>query len=125
LLTTPAAESAAPEADGVLEAREIVNLEIPARAAIFTDGMAMSMRSAGAATPTVQWTWLAAGVPAIVLPRWVGDEAAGDALVTELHARLRAGDAPADALQAARSKVRANAATSAPYYWGGWMAVGR
>jgi hypothetical protein len=109
----------------VLEAREIVNLRIPAHVAIFTDGMAMSMRNAGAATPTVQWVWLAAGVPAVVLPRWVTDEAAGEALVTELHARIKAGDAPADALRAARSKVRADAATSAPYYWAGWMVVGR
>jgi tetratricopeptide (TPR) repeat protein/CHAT domain-containing protein len=125
LLTTPAAEPREPEADGVLEAREIANLELPARAAIFTDGMTMSMRNAGAATPTVQWAWLAAGVPALILPRWVSDEAASDAIVVELHARLKGGDAPVDALHASRAKVRANPATSAPYYWAGWMVVGR
>jgi CHAT domain-containing protein len=39
--------------------------------------------------------------------------------------RLKAGDAPADALQAARMKVRTTEATAAPFYWAGWMLVGR
>jgi CHAT domain-containing protein len=101
-----------------------MNLRLRARAAVFTDGMAMSMRNAAAATPTLQWIWLAAGVHALVLPRWMGDEPASEALLAELHARLKAGDAPADALQAARMKVRNAGATAAPFYWAGWMLVG-
>jgi CHAT domain-containing protein len=83
------------------------------------------MRNAAAATPTLHWTWLAAGVPAIVLPRWMGDDTASDALIAELHVRLKSGDSPADALHAARMKVRKTDATAAPFYWAGWMIVGR
>jgi tetratricopeptide (TPR) repeat protein len=125
LLTTLVAERPDPAADGVLEAREIMNLQLRARGAIFTDGMAMSMRNAATATPTLQWAWLAAGVPAVVLPRWKSDEAAGEALIAELHARLKAGDAPPDAMRAARRKIRSNEATAAPFYWAGWMVVGK
>ncbi len=125
LLTTPATDRPDTAADGVLEAREIMNLRLLARGAVLTDGMTMSMRNAAAATPTLQWAWLAAGVPAVVLPRWMTDEAAGEALVAELHARLKAGDAPADALRAARMKIRNNEATAAPFYWAGWMVVGK
>lgn len=125
LLTTPAGERPESAADGILEAREIMNLPLRARTAVLSDGTAMSMRNAAAATPTLQWIWLAAGVPALVLPRWLGDEPASEALIAELHLRLKAGDAPADALQAARMKVRKTEATAAPFYWAGWMLVGR
>ena len=125
LLTTPAGDRPESAADGIVEAREIVNLPLRARAAVLTDGMAMSMRNAAAATPTLQWIWLAAGVPALVLPRWTGDEPASETLIAELHARLKAGDAPADALHAARMMVRRSEATAAPFHWAGWMLVGR
>jgi tetratricopeptide (TPR) repeat protein len=125
LLTTAAEERPENAADGVLEAREIMNLRLRARTAVLTDGTAMSMRNAAAVLPTLQWTWLAAGVPALILPRWVGDDAASDALIAELHARLKAGDSPADALQAARMKVRKAENTVAPYFWAGWMLVGK
>jgi CHAT domain-containing protein len=125
LLTTPAGERPESPADGILEAREIINLSLRARTAVFSDGMAMSMRNAAAATPTLHWIWLAAGVPALVLPRWMGDEPSSEALIAELHVRLKAGDAPAAALQAARMKVRKIEATAAPFYWAGWMLVGR
>ncbi len=125
LLTTPAVAKPESAADGVLEAREIMNLTLRARIAVLTDGMALSMRNAAGAAPALHWTWLAAGVPAIVLPRWVSDDAAGRVLVAEFHARLRAGAAPAVALRAARLKVRSHEATAAPFYWAGWMLLGR
>jgi tetratricopeptide (TPR) repeat protein len=125
LLTTSAAERPEREADGVLEAREIVNLRLRARALVLTDGTALSMRNAAAALPALQWIWLAAGPPGLVLPRWVTDEAASDTLVTALHARIKAGDSPAEALHAARKKIRSDEKTSAPYYWAGWMVIGK
>jgi hypothetical protein len=125
LLTTATVERPESAADGVLEAREIMNLRLRARSAVLTDGMGMSMRNAAAALPTMQWVWLAAGVPALVLPRWMGDEKAGETLIAELHARLKAGDSPADALQAARMKLRKAEDTAAPFFWAGWMLLGR
>ena len=109
---------------GAFEAREIINLDLHAGVAVLSDGAAMSMRDAADEVGAVAWAWRAAGVPAVVLSRWGGDDAASSDLLTVLHSRLRAGDPPDVALQAARSKIRHGRETSAPFYWAGWMLVG-
>jgi CHAT domain-containing protein len=111
-------------ADGALEAREIMNLDLRAAVTVFSDGAAMTMMDAADETGAVAWAWRAAGVRAMVLPRWRGDDAASNAFLAALHARLRAGDAPEAALRAARVSVRASPGSSAPYFWAGWMLVG-
>lgn len=109
--------------DGAIEIREIMNLDLPARVAVFSDGAAMSMRDAPSVADIVQWGWLAAGVPSLVLPRWTGEEKSTGVLLEELHRRLRAGDRPGDALRAAATVLRANPDTAAPFYWAGWMTL--
>jgi CHAT domain-containing protein len=46
-------------------------------------------------------------------------------MLAEMHARLQAGDTPEAALQSAQGMLRAAEATDAPYFWAGWMVVGR
>ena len=111
--------------DGALEAREVMNLDLHAGVAVLSDGAAMTMRDAADEVGAVAWAWRAAGVPAVVLSRWGGDDAASTDLLVALHAQLRAGDQPDVALQAARAKVRRARETSAPFYWAGWMLVGK
>lgn len=113
------------ENDGLLETREIMNLDLRARVAVLSDGAATSMRDAAAAADTVRWAWRAAGVPSIVMPRWAGDDAAGAAMLAEFYTRLKAGEVPEAALQGARGVLRARAETRAPYFWAGWMLIGR
>jgi tetratricopeptide (TPR) repeat protein len=109
--------------DGTLEAREIMNLELRADVAVLSDGGAMSMRDAADEVGLIAWAWRAAGVRDFVLPRWSTDDDASAAFFAVLHEGLRAGDAPAVALQTARDTVRANRATAAPFYWAAWMVV--
>ena len=116
--------AATPAGDGMLEARELFDLELRARAVVFTDGAALSMRAAPPAIETVRWAWRAAGVPSIVVPRWSGDLSATTALVEEFYRQVKAGTAIDEALQRARSVVRAKQETSAPFFWAGWMLVG-
>jgi CHAT domain-containing protein len=125
LASDPAASDAAAENDGVLEMREVMNLDLRARAAILADGGAASRRGAAPAAGIVRWAWRAAGVPTLVLSRWETDPTESTAMLKELYARLKAGDRPEDALQRARGAVRAGEGPRAPYYWAGWMAVGR
>ena len=56
-----------------------------------SDGAATSMRDGAAAAYVVQWAWLAAGVPSMIMPRWAGDPAASEALLAEFHRRLTSG----------------------------------
>jgi CHAT domain-containing protein len=98
-----------------------MNLDLRARVAVLSDGASMSMRDAADEVGAIGWAWRAAGVPAIVVPRWAADDAAASVAMAALHERLRAGDAPDTALQAARARVRAGRETSAPFYWAAWM----
>jgi len=127
ILLTPDVASADPPADkdGVLETREVMNLDLHARVAVLSDGSSASMRGASPAADVVRWAWRAGGIPSIVLSRWATEDAASVALLKELYIRLKAGDVPEVALQAARAAVRAREDTRAPYFWAGWMVVGR
>jgi CHAT domain-containing protein len=121
--SAPADASA--DIDGVLEAREVMNLDLHARAVVFADSASTSMRNAAPGIDLIRWAWRAAGVPTIVLPRWATDDAQDRAILKELYGRLKAGDAPDVALQAARTAIRNGEATRAPFFWAGWIVVGR
>jgi CHAT domain-containing protein len=117
-------DATAPERDGLLEARELFDLDLPARLAVFSDGTALSMRAAAPALDAVRWAWRAAGVPAIVVPRWSADSAATQVLLEEFYRQMHAGAAADVALQRARAAVRSDDGTLAPMNWAGWMIVG-
>ena len=122
-------DSAVPDApadnNGVLEMREVMNLDLHARVAVLSDGASAAMRDAAPSADTVRWAWRAAGIPSIVLSRWTVDDAASGAMLKEMYGRLKDGVAPDAALQGARAAVRAAEETRAPYFWAGWMLVGR
>jgi hypothetical protein len=127
----PAADGAAPAPptadaadDGALELREVMNLSSAARLAILSDGAATTMRDSAATVQVLEWGWLAAGVPSLIVARWSAPPPARDRLMTELHTRLQAGETPARALSAAQRAVRATPGMSAPINWAGWMLAG-
>jgi tetratricopeptide (TPR) repeat protein/CHAT domain-containing protein len=113
-----------PADDGALELREVMNVSSPARVGVLSDGAATSMRDSATATPVVEWGWLAAGVPSLVIPRWSLPPPARDRVMTELHKRLQAGEPPAAALAAAQRLLRSTPETAAPIHWAAWMVVG-
>jgi CHAT domain-containing protein len=113
------------EDDGNLEAREVMNLNLQARAAILSDGAATSMRDGASVADVIHWAWLAAGVPSLALARWICDAAPSDVLLAEFHRRLRDGADPAGAMLEARRTVRARSEWAAPFYWSGWMVLGK
>jgi CHAT domain-containing protein len=72
----------------------------------------------------LEWAWLAAGIPSLVIPRWSVPPPARDRVMTELHKRLQAGESPAAALAAAQRLLRSTPETAAPIHWAAWMVVG-
>ncbi|HWK08417.1 MAG TPA: CHAT domain-containing protein, partial [Vicinamibacterales bacterium] len=116
--------TATADRDGMVEARELFDLSLHARFAVFTDGAALSMRAAAPAAAVVQWAWRAAGVPAIIVPRWQTAPAAATALLEEFYKQVKEGIPIDAALQRARAAVRANEDTRAPIFWAGWMLLG-
>jgi tetratricopeptide (TPR) repeat protein len=110
--------------DGALELRELFNLEVQARLAVLSDGAALSMREAPFAADVLQWSWLGAGVPSLLVSRWSAASDDASRVLTRVHRELRSGRAPADALRTAQLEVRADPATAAPYHWAGWLMLG-
>ena len=125
LARDPAVSEPPAENDGVLEMREVMNLDLRARMAILSDGGTASMRDAAPSIGIVRWAWRAAGVPTLALSRWGIEPAESAGMLTELYARLKNGEAPEAALRGAGSAVRSGQDTRAPYHWAGWMVVGR
>ena len=126
LLTAPEAATAANASDdGLLEAREVMNLDLQAGVTILTDGGTFSMRDAAAAAGTLQWVWRAAGSASMIVPRWASDDPSSDKLLAEFHRRVHAGETSAAALRASLATVRAAEGTRAPWYWARWMVLGR
>jgi tetratricopeptide (TPR) repeat protein len=129
---TPAAatDSQSPDArrdsadDGALELREVMNLEASARIVVFSDGAATSMRDGAAAADVVQWAWLAADVPSLLVARWTAPAAASGRLLAEFHRQVQAGADAAVALRAAQRLVRSGPETAAPVHWAGWLNLG-
>jgi tetratricopeptide (TPR) repeat protein len=113
-----------PADDGVLEPREVINLELRADVVVLSDGAALAMRDAAGAIGTMAWAWRAAGVPALILRRWADEDgAAADALIADVHARIRDGQTAPAALRDARAVVRARDAAAGPGAWAGWIVV--
>lgn len=122
LASPPAGADAAD--DGSLELREVFTLDAGARVVVFSDGAATSMRDGAAATDVLQWGWLAAGVPTVLVARWAAPAGSTGRLLAEFHRQVAGGAEPAPALRAAQRLVRSEPATAAPLHWAGWMLLG-
>ena len=128
ILLTPESHEPEPplEKDGVLEAREVLNLDLHGGLAVFTDGTSVSMRGAAASTDIVSWAWRAAGIPAIVVPRWATDEPGAATMLKAIYTTVSVnGTSPEGAVRIAATDLRAADATRAPYYWAAWQVIGR
>lgn len=109
--------------DSELEAREVFNLELAAPVVMLSDPSALSMRNAAAGIMPVYWAWRSAGVTTFIVRRWGGNEGASNRIVAMFYERLRAGDAPAAALDAARAALRRTEGGRAPAAWAGWLVI--
>jgi tetratricopeptide (TPR) repeat protein/CHAT domain-containing protein len=107
--------------DASLDPREAMNLQLAARAIVLSDGSAMARRDAADDAPVVHWAWRAAGVPALLMPRWPHESGAANDFLADFHSRLRKGDAPDAALHEAQRALRRMEGRAAPYYWAGWL----
>lgn len=116
--------------DGLLEAREVMNLELKARLAVLSAcETARGHIGAGEGVVGLAWSFFIAGVPTIAVSQWkVRSDSTAD-LMIEFHRRL-AGKAPgksslvAEALRDASLKVMKMKGYRHPFYWAGFILVG-
>ena len=124
ILATPDTSREFAESDS-LELREVMNFTFQPRVVLLTDGAATSMLDGAAASDVVHWGWLAAGAPSLVIARWSADSEASEALLVKFHRQLLEGAEQGTALKSARAAVRKRAEWAAPFFWAGWIPLGR
>jgi len=111
--------------DGLLEAREVVDLPLDADLAVLSACQtARGKVGSGEGVIGLSWAFFAAGCPTTVVSQWSAESAATAKLMVEFHRRLRAGESTAKALRGAQRSVRRIAKYRHPFYWAPFVVIG-
>lgn len=118
-----------PNDDGLLEAWELMQLDLKAELAVLSAcETARGRIGAGEGVIGFSWAMFIAGVPSTVVSQWKVESASTRDLMVNFHRGLisPAGTKPtkSDALRHAALKLMRNPATSHPFYWAGFVLVG-
>jgi CHAT domain-containing protein len=116
-----------PKDDGLLEAWELMQLDLKAQLAVLSAcETARGRIGAGEGVIGFSWAMFIAGVPATVVSQWKVESASTRDLMVNFHRSLisPAGPTKADALREAALKLMRNPETSHPFYWAGFVLVG-
>ena len=118
-----------PNDDGLLEAWELMQLDLKAELAVLSAcETARGRIGAGEGMIGFSWAMFIAGVPSIVVSQWKVESAGTRDLMVNFHRGLigSTGSKPAksEALRQAALKLMRNPETSHPFYWAGFVLVG-
>ncbi len=111
--------------DGVLEAWEIMNLDLHADLVVLSAcETARGHVGAGEGMIGLTWSLFVAGSPSTVVSQWKVDAASATTLMLEFHRGMRAGNSKADALQQATLKILQDKKYRHPFYWAPFVLIG-
>lgn len=115
------------EDDGLLEVREIVELELHADTVVLSAcDTGKPDRDHARRDPVVgfSWAFLAAGSRTTVVSQWKAQSAATATLMAEFHRRLAKGASKTEALRDAQLVLRRDPRYRHPFYWAPFIVVG-
>ena len=120
-----------PNDDGLLEAWELMQLDLKAELAVLSAcETARGRIGAGEGVIGFSWAMFIAGVPSTVVSQWKVESASTRDLMVNFHRSLISPGskqtrlAKSDALRHAALKLMRNPETSHPFYWAGFVLVG-
>jgi len=120
-----------PNDDGLLEAWELMQLDLKAELAVLSAcETARGRIGAGEGVIGFSWAMFIAGVPSTVVSQWKVESASTRDLMVNFHRSLispgskQTRRAKTDALRHAALKLMRNPETSHPFYWAGFVLVG-
>jgi CHAT domain-containing protein len=120
-----AAPGPADTEDGLLEAREILELDLSADLAVLSACETGRGRvSAGEGLIGLSWAFFVAGVPTTVVSQWQVEAGSTAALMLAFHRELRAGHGQAEALQRAMRELLRRPQWRQPFFWAGFAVMG-
>ncbi len=119
-----AAEPAGGE-DGLLEAREILGMNLNAELAVLSAcETARGRVGAGEGVIGLSWALLVSGVPSTVLSQWKVASESTSVFMTAFHQNRKKPMSNAEALRAAALSLRKNPAYQHPFYWAAFTLIG-
>ena len=111
--------------DGLLEAREIMELDLRSDLAVLSAcDTGRGQARAGEGLIGMTWAFFVAGCPATVASQWKVEAASTGRLMVAFHRALRAGRTPAEALRQAALTQLARPGGRHPFHWAAFVAVG-
>lgn len=111
--------------DGLLEAWEIMQMDLKADLAILSAcDTARGRIGAGEGVIGLSWALFVAGCPTTVVSQWKVESSSTTELMLEFHRRLRTGAGKSEALRQAALKLLTDKRYSHPFYWAGFIVVG-
>jgi CHAT domain-containing protein/Tfp pilus assembly protein PilF len=121
-----------PDEDGLLEAWEMMNLDLNADLVVLAAcETARGRAGAGEGVIGMTWALFVAGCPRTVVSQWKVEASSTTALMVQFHKRFKTrygGSQPAvstaEAMRQAALKVMNNPEYAHPFYWGGFVVVG-
>jgi CHAT domain-containing protein/Tfp pilus assembly protein PilF/ketosteroid isomerase-like protein len=121
-----------PNEDGLLEAREIINMDLHAKLAVLSACQtARGWVGAGEGVIGMSWALFVAGVPTTVASQWKVDSASTTSLMIDFHRRLttrrvnaKSGEGKAEALRQAELGLLRSERYRHPFYWAGFVMIG-
>lgn len=119
------AKSKGSSEDGLLEAREIMNLNFRAKLAVLSAcETARGTVGSGEGVIGLSWALFVAGVPGIVVSQWKVDSASTTELMLAFHKNLIKQMPPTVALQKAEVELLRSKNFRHPFYWAGFVPIG-
>src|SRR5262249_23727189 len=114
-----------PHEDGLLEAWEIMNLDLKAELVILSAcETARGQIGNGEGVIGLSWASFIAGAPATVVSQWKVETSSTTDLMIEFHRNLMAGKTKAEALRLAALKLSKTEQYRHPFYWAGFVIIG-
>ena len=114
--------------DGLLEAREVVRLDLQAQLAVLSAcETARGEVAEGEGVIGLSWAFLVAGCPRTIVTMWNADSASSAKAMIRFHrgvVRTPGGGSVAGALRDAQLELLRTPRYSHPYYWAGFVVVG-
>jgi CHAT domain-containing protein/Flp pilus assembly protein TadD len=120
------------EEDGLLEAWEMMNLDLSADLVVLAAcETARGRVGAGEGVIGMSWALFVAGCPRTVVSQWKVEASSTTALMVEFHKRFKtryggsqSAVSAAEAMRQAALKVMKNPEYVHPFYWGGFVVIG-
>jgi CHAT domain-containing protein len=120
------ASGGAGDDDGLLEAREVLDLHLDADLVVLSAcDTASGKIDAGEGVIGLSWAFLVAGCRTLVVAQSPAESKSTARLMVEFHRQLAGGLSPAEALQRAQLTLRRDPRFAHPFYWAPFVVIGQ